>query len=74
MAHGEWYWCLTHHAVEPYEGCRSEERLGPYATKAEASRALERVAERNKEFDHDPRFVDVDENGDPVDGWSPFNG
>jgi len=29
MAHGEWYWCLKHHAVEPYEGCRSEERLGP---------------------------------------------
>ena len=72
MAHGEWYWCLKHRAVEPYEGCRSEERLGPYATQAEASHALEKVAEGNKEFDHDPRFNDVDENGDPVEGWSPF--
>ena len=34
MADGEWYWCLKHHAVEPYDGCRSEERLGPYATQA----------------------------------------
>jgi len=65
MADGEWYWCLKHHAVEPYDGCRSEERLGPYATQAEASQALEKVAARNKEFDHDPRFNDLDENGEP---------
>ena len=74
MADGEWYWCLQHHAVEPYDGCRSEERLGPYATQAEASQALEKVAARNKEFDHDPRFNDLDENGEPEGGWGPFNG
>ena len=74
MADGEWYWCLKHHAVEPYDGCRSEERLGPYATQAEASQALAKVAERNKEFDHDPRFNDLDENGEPEDGWGPLNG
>jgi hypothetical protein len=74
MAHGEWYWCLKHQAVEPYEGCRSEERLGPYETQAEAASALQKVAERNKQFDHDPRFVDLDENGEPVEGWGPFSG
>jgi hypothetical protein len=74
MADGEWYWCLTHHAVEPYEGCRSEERFGPYATQAEASQALAKVAERNKDFDHDPRFNDLDENGEPEGGSGPFNG
>ncbi len=74
MAEGEWYWCLTHHAVEPYDGCRSEERLGPYATRADASQALAKVAARNKEFDHDPRFNDLDEDGEPEDGWGPFNG
>jgi hypothetical protein len=74
MADGEWYWCLKHHAVEPYEGCRSEERLGPYATQAEASQALSKVAERNKEFDHDPRFNELDENGEPEGGSGLFNG
>ena len=36
MAQGEWYYCLDHHTVEPYEACKSESRLGPYATAAEA--------------------------------------
>jgi hypothetical protein len=74
MAAGEWYWCFRHHAVEPYEGCRNEERLGPYATPAEASQALTKAAERTKAFDHDPRFNDLDENGEPEDRQGPFNG
>lgn len=61
MAIGEWYYCLDHHTVEPYEGCKSDSRLGPYATPAEAANALERVAQRNDEWDNDPRFVDDDE-------------
>lgn len=72
MASDEWYWCLTHHAVEPYEGCKSEERLGPYATQADAARALEKVAERNEQYDHDPRFNDLDENGEPESPWNPL--
>ena len=51
MADGEWYWCLKHHAVEPYDGCRSEERLGPYATQQEAASVLDRMRERNEVFD-----------------------
>jgi hypothetical protein len=74
MGSDEWYWCLKHHAVEPYEGCKSEDRLGPYPTQAEAALALQKVAERNEQYDHDPRFNDLDENGEPEDGWRPFNG
>ncbi|MBK8461423.1 MAG: SPOR domain-containing protein [Micropruina sp.] len=67
MAEGQWYWCLTHKAVEPYEACRAEVRLGPYSTKEEAGRALERVAERNESWDTDPRFNDPeDDEDDPV--------
>lgn len=44
----EFWFCLTHHRVEGRDGCRSADRLGPYATEAEAARALERVQERNE--------------------------
>jgi len=49
-----WYFCLEHHRVEPQDGCKPSERLGPYATQEEAARALEKVAERNAEWDSDP--------------------
>ncbi len=65
MAQGEWYYCLDHHAVEPYEGCKSATRLGPYATPADAAHALEKVAERNEDWENDPRFNDdVDESAE----------
>ena len=46
-----WYYCLVHQKVEPEEGCANDERLGPYATEADAEHALERVHERNEAFD-----------------------
>ena len=53
------YWfCLKHHTVEGPEGCKSADRLGPYATAEEASRALDRVAERNEQWDNDPAWSD----------------
>ena len=54
------YWfCLTHHAVEGEDGCDYKDRLGPYATtEAEAARALEKVEERNEEWDNDPAWND----------------
>jgi hypothetical protein len=53
------YWfCVKHHAVEGPEGCPPIDRLGPYPTEAEASRALERAAERNAEWDDDPDWSD----------------
>jgi hypothetical protein len=51
-----WYYCLDHNAVEGKEGCKPSQRLGPYDTEAEASRALEKVAERNAEWDRDPNW------------------
>ena len=49
---GEWYYCVKHHKVEEGPECPGRERLGPYATREEAARALELVAERNREWDH----------------------
>jgi len=35
-----------------------KDRLGPYDTEAEAARALEKVKERNEEWDNDPKWND----------------
>lgn len=68
MAHeDEWYFCLLHKAVEPYEGCRSETRLGPYRSREEAGQALEHAQLRNEQWDNDPRFNDPDEDDDEDD-------
>ncbi len=76
MAEGSWYYCLTHHAVERYDGCKSIDRLGPYDTAEDAARALAKVAERNDAWDNDPRFNDDDDEPrthDP-DEPRPFQG
>ena len=52
-----WY-CVKHHAVEGTDGCGPADRLGPYPSEAEASRALEKVKERNEEWDNDPKWND----------------
>jgi len=53
------YWfCLKHHTVEGQEGCRIADRLGPYASHEEASRALDKVEQRNEEWDNDPKWND----------------
>ena len=54
----EYWFCLTHHTVEGAEGCRNAERLGPYASMADAAHALEKVAERNETWDNDPKWND----------------
>ena len=64
---GTWWFCLKHHAVEPYQGCRAADRLGPYDTRAEAAEALERVAERNEAWEEDPRWNDEAEDEDAED-------
>lgn len=45
-----WY-CLKHHAVEGTDGCKAKDRLGPYDSEAEASRALDKVEERNEAWE-----------------------
>jgi hypothetical protein len=53
------YWfCLTHQAVEPDEGCSHAERLGPYADRAQAEAALDRAHARSEAWDKDPRWRD----------------
>lgn len=48
----EYWFCLTHKAVEQRgEFCSTNDRLGPYPSHAEASRALEKVKERNDKWD-----------------------
>lgn len=57
----EWYFCLRHHQVEPREGCKAIDRLGPYPSREEAEHALEIAAERNEEWDNDPRWNDPED-------------
>lgn len=58
MSEGEYWFCVVHHAVEKEDGCPNEDRLGPYETAEEASRALEKVQVRNEAWDHDPAWKD----------------
>ncbi len=60
MSEGKYWFCLKHHTVEGEEGCKSADRLGPYDTAEEASRALERVQERNEAWENDPSWKDED--------------
>jgi hypothetical protein len=53
---GEFYYCLRHRKAEEGPECPAKDRLGPYATRAEAERAIETVSERNREWDEDPRW------------------
>lgn len=71
MSDSEYWFCLTHHAVEGREGCRNAERLGPYATAEEASRALEKVQERNEAWENDPDWNDDAEGEDDSDDLTP---
>jgi hypothetical protein len=50
---GPWYWCLTHGRVEPAEGCANIERMGPFETRDLAATALDRAAQRTKDWDED---------------------
>jgi hypothetical protein len=55
---GGFYFCLKHHTVEEADGCGTSNRLGPYDTREAAENALEKVRERNEEWDSDPRWND----------------
>jgi hypothetical protein len=59
MAEAEEYWyCIKHEAVETRDGCPNRDRLGPYATRAEAERAIETAHEKSEAWDNDPRWND----------------
>jgi hypothetical protein len=48
----QWWFCTRHNTVEgPDTDCPGKDLLGPYATREEAANALEKVKERNEEWD-----------------------
>ncbi|MBT8201330.1 MAG: hypothetical protein KJO36_12520 [Acidimicrobiia bacterium] len=62
----EWFYCIEHGSVETRGGCKITDRLGPYPTREAASAALDRVEDRNDDWDHDPNWND-DEDADRVE-------
>jgi hypothetical protein len=54
----EYWYCLKHKTVEGEDGCRNQDRLGPYDSSDAASRALDKVQERNEDWDNDPDWND----------------
>ena len=54
----QWWYCLKHQAVEQTDACANSERMGPYASYAEAEAALTTAAERSEQWDNDPRWND----------------
>lgn len=64
MTESRWYYCIEHGTVEPVGGCPAKDRLGPYATKQEAERALETAKDRNEEWDDDTAWNDDEDNED----------
>jgi hypothetical protein len=74
MSDSEYWYCLKHKTVEGHDGCRNADRLGPYASEAEAARALDKVAERNEEWDNDPQWnEDGPASGDGLADGTPDN-
>lgn len=58
MSDEKFYYCLKHKTVEGQDGCKAADRMGPYDSAAEASRALETAAARTEAWDHDPDWND----------------
>lgn len=48
---GEWFFCLKHMRVEHGPGCPDRDRMGPYATEAQAANALQHARERNEQWE-----------------------
>ena len=48
----QWWFCTRHMRVEPADTtCLPKDLLGPYKTREEAARALDKVRERNEAWD-----------------------
>jgi hypothetical protein len=59
MADGDWWFDLqTKSVVQDNKAGKVTDRLGPYRSREEAERALEKVEERNAAYDNDPRWND----------------
>jgi hypothetical protein len=59
MAQGDWWFDLKTRSVVPDDNAtKVTDRLGPYRSREEAERALEKVEERNEAWENDPRWND----------------
>ncbi len=60
MSEGQWWFDLnTKTAVQDSKNtAKATDRLGPYPSREEAEQALDKVAQRNEEYDNDPRWND----------------
>lgn len=59
MTDGEWWFNLKTHAVEnDTDRAKAADRLGPYGSREEAERAMERVAQRNEQADSEDSWED----------------
>lgn len=58
MSDGKFYFNTKTNQVEGEEGGRAADRLGPYDTAEEASRAYEIAREKSKAWDNDPDWND----------------
>lgn len=55
---GEWFFNVETGTVEEGPQSPGKNRMGPYASRAEAEQALERARERTSEWESDPRWRD----------------
>ncbi|MFI7315409.1 hypothetical protein [Streptomyces venezuelae] len=55
---GEWFYCLEHGKVEEGPDCPGKNRMGPYGSREEAQHAMQTAADRNLEWETDPRWHD----------------
>ena len=53
-----WYDLKTKSVVSDNNTTKVTDRLGPYGSREEAEHALQKVDERNEQYDNDPRWND----------------
>lgn len=57
---GTYWFCIDHHKAETFAGCGGHNRIGPFATEAEAAKALQTIADRERRYDADDATWDAD--------------
>jgi len=57
---GTYWFCLEHHEVEPFKGCGSQNRIGPFDTSTDAANALDTIAERERRYEAEDAAWDGD--------------
>ncbi|MER5888723.1 hypothetical protein ABT160_33265 [Streptomyces sp. NPDC001941] len=55
---GQWYYNVKTRSVEQGTQSSQADRMGPYATREEAERAIETAEKRNEDWNEDPRWND----------------